>query len=259
MMRGSLIVCVLFLAALGGCGGTSLEGQQSLVAANAAYAKGDDAAVVDASNRFLHSDAASSQAAEAYYLRGLAQARRGQTDPARADFGETLRLARRKDLKGLVHGELGKLDFDSGRMKDAESHYRQMLEVIPADAPQAEGAMYRLGCALQYLGQWSQADVYFDKVIHNFDGRDLSRLAVNRVRAVRWSIQAGAYENELAGKRMAESLRTLGLEVRFDGGLRDGRMMRLLRVGSYPTFDAAKADLDRVRKYVADAFITPAR
>ena len=183
----------------------------------------------------------------------------GQTDAARADFNEALRLGRRKDLKGMVHGELGKLDFDAGQMKEAEGHYRQMLEVIPADAPPAEGALYRLGCALQYLGEWSQADVYFDKVIHNFDGSDISRLAVNRVRAVRWSIQAGAYQNELAGKQMAESLRTLGLEVRFDGGLRDSRMMRLLRVGSYPTFDAAKADLERVRKYAADAFITPAR
>ena len=64
---------------------------------------------------------------------------------------------------------------------------------------------------------------------------------------------------EEAGKQMAQNLRTLTLEVRFDGGLRDGRMMRLLRVGSYPTFDAAKADLERVRKYAADAFITPAR
>jgi tetratricopeptide (TPR) repeat protein len=258
-MRSSLIVSVLFLAALGGCGGVSPEGQQALVAANEAYAKGDDAAVVEASDRFLHSDSGSGQAAEAYYLRGLARARQGQTDPARADFNEALRLGRRKDLKGLVHGELGKLDFDAGQMKAAEGHYRQMLEVIPADAPQAEGALYRLGCALQYLGQWSQADAYFDKVIHNFDGSDISRLAVNRVRAVRWAIQAGAFQNELAGKQMAQNLRTLALEVRFDSGLRDGRMMRLLRVGSYPTFGAAKADLERVRKYAADAFITPAR
>ena len=38
-----------------------------------------------------------------------------------------------------------------------------------------------------------------------------------------------------------------------------GRMMRLVRVGSYPTRAEALADLGKVRRTCGDAFVTPAK
>ncbi len=257
---------LLAVAVLSGCqGAISPAGQRLLATANAAYRRGDDAGAIEAGSRFLQVHPRLEEAGEAYYLRGMARLRSKQPG-GKADLLAAIKLAKRKDLLTLAHVKLGELAYADDDMPQAESHYRSAVEHARPGAPPADEAMYRLGCVLQRLGRWKEADQHFDRLIYLFEGTEAARRAQDRIRAVRWSIQAGAFEKASTGgaERLIAELRRAGLSehARVDVELRQGRLMRLVRVGSYRTYDAARRDLfvfGKVRAVRADAFITPAR
>ena len=91
-----------------------------------------------------------------------------------------------------------------------------------------------------------------------FGGSELAKRAATRVGARRWSVQAGAFTDAAPAERLRSRLAAAGLAARVDAALRNGRLMRLVRVGSHATYDAARADLEKVKRVSGDAFITPA-
>jgi tetratricopeptide (TPR) repeat protein len=224
-----------------------------------ALRRGDNRSAIESADRFLAMYPRAEQSAEAYYIRGVARCRLGQTDPAKADLNAALPLTRRKDLSGLIHMELGNIAYKAGDLGAAEGQFRAVLVDIPAGATPADEAAFLLGCILQRQGKWADADLFFDRVMHLFDGTDLARQAGQRVHAVAWSIQAGAFENPAPAQDLVKRLRGLALPVRIDRELRGGRMMHLVRVGTYPTFEAAQADLVKVKAVSSDAYPAPAR
>ena len=255
-----ILLCLTWAGVLAGCNGAvSPEGRKLLLAANSAYQGGDDAAAVRACSRFLQMHPRAQEAGEAHYVRGLAQARQGTTAAAQDDLLAALRFAKRKDLIALVHAKLGELAYNAGDMAQAETHYRAVLPNTPPGAPPADEAMYRLGCVLQRQGRWQEADQFFFRVIHLFEGKEMAKRAALRVQAVRWSIQAGAYTTVDAAEDLKKQLAAAGLPARIDRELREGRLLRLVRVGSYPTYAKAQADLDRAQRVRHDSFITAAR
>lgn len=257
--NGSVLILAL-AAPLAGCGGAvGPEGKGLLLAASGAYQRGDNPAAVRASSRFLQIHPKAEEAGEAHYIRGLAQLRQGALTEARGDLFASLRFARRKDLIALVHAKLGLLAYDAGDMARAETEYRAVLPNTRAGAPPADEAMYRLGCILQRQGRWRDADRFFDKVIHLFDGAELAERSAVRVRAVRWSIQASAYAAAAPAEDLKNRLARAGLSARIDLELREARMLRLVRVGSYQKYAQAQADLPRVKAICPDAFVAAAR
>lgn len=253
-----LWVCSLLLAA--GCDGAiSPEGRRLLTAANQAYSAGDDPGAIKASSGFLRLHPRVSQAGEAHYIRGLARCRAGQPGPGKADLNAALSLARRKDLIALTHAKLGDLAYRDGDMRQAELHYRAALKHVPPGAPPADQAMYRLAVILQRRGDWQEADLLLRRVTYLFPRSELAERAARRVGARRWSVQAGAFTAAAAAERLRARLVRAGLAARVGLELRDGRMMRLVRVGSHATYGAARADLAKVRKVCGDAFIAPSR
>ena len=73
-----------------------------------------------------------------------------------------------------------------------------------------------------------------------------------------WSIQAGAFTNPAAADALRGQLAGAGIAARVDTPVREGKLMRLVRVGVYPTCAAAEADLAEVRRIRSDAFAVPA-
>jgi len=255
-----MAMAAFWAAGLSGCVPTiSPEARADLVAAGDAYDQGDDASAVRAASRFLAVHPRVEEAGEAFYVRGMAQRRRGKTAEAAKDLAAAATLAKRKDLVAAIHLALGNLAYDGGDMASARLHYEATLERVPRQAPPADQALYRLGCVLQRQGKWAQADLYFDRLIHLFEGDELARRAESRIRATRWSIQAAAYARPGAERPLVDRLRQAGLPARTDQELRQGRMMQLVRVGVYATFRAAEGDLPKVKRIQSDAFITPAR
>jgi tetratricopeptide (TPR) repeat protein len=261
-MRTCNLSAVVLLGAgfLIGCDGAiSPEGRKLLLAAGAAYQRGDDPQTIQSASRFLQIHPRCQEAGEAYYLRGLARSRSIAPEAGKDDLTGALRFTRRKDLTALVHAKLGELAFTAGQMPQAETHYRAVLQNARPGASPSDEAMYRLGCILQQQGRWREADAHFDRMIHLFDGTELAKRAAQRVRATRWSIQVGAFRTADAARALEQKLRAAGLNVRVDPDTRGQELVRLVRVGSYRTHDAAGGDLAKVQAIRPDAFLVPAR
>lgn len=260
MRRACVALTMVWASLSGGCAGAvSPEGRRLLADANQAYQRNDDPRAIAAAGQFLQMHPRIEEAGEAYYLRGLARIRSGQAASGEADLTEALKTTRRKDLTGLIHAALGEQAYRRGDLTTAESHYQGVLANAPAGASPSDQALYRLGVIAQRQGRWREADLHFYRLVHLFDGTELAKLASERVQSIRWSIQVAALTNASAAETMVGQLRAQGLDARQDRQLRDGKMMRLVRVGSYATFEAAEADLPKARETRSDAFVVPAR
>ena len=248
------------VALLAGCDGpVSAEGRKALLAANAAYRRGDDPAAIAQAEKFLAMHPHLPASAEAYYIRGLARCRAGQTVAGKTDLLTAIRLARRADLKAQAHAKLGELAYTAGELAESERHYRAVLKLGRPAAPPADQALYRLACMLQRRGKWSEADLLLRRLRHLFAGTPLAERARQRVGARFWSVQAGAFTQARGAERLRDRLRAAGLPARVDLELRGGKLMRLVRVGAYRTYQAGLAVLPQVKKLRPDAFLAPAR
>lgn len=257
LMLGTYLACI---GAAAGCNASvSPEGVRLLRDSDVAYRRGDDAEAIASATRFLELHPRLQESGEAYYIRALAQKRAGRTGEAKSDLQAALGLAKRADLLVRVHHASGELAYASGDLPAAEGHYREVVELNPAAAPPSDQALYRLGCVLQRQGRWAEADSYFTRLTHLFDGSALARRAEDRIRAKQWSIQVGAFANTAAAGRLERQLIAQGLPARTDIDTRDKKLLRFVRIGSYATYKAAEANLQRTRTISSDAFITPAR
>lgn len=252
------VICLAAFSA--GCNTTvSPEAARCLHAADAAFRQGDDPAAIEAGSRFIQVHPRLEETGEAYYIRGLARCRAGQVSDGKTDLQTALTLTKREDLLALVHCRLGDLAYQSNKMTESEKQYREAARHVRPGAPPADEAMYRLGCILQREGRWREADLFFSRVVHFFDGTPLAERAAEHAHAVRWSIQAAAMSEIASAKQLKYRLKNAGLDARTDLELRSGRVMQLVRVGSYNTYGQAQADLGKVRTIVTDAYITSAR
>lgn len=257
LMLGTYLACI---GAAAGCNASvSPEGVRLLRDSDVAYRRGDDAEAIASATRFLELHPRLQESGEAYYIRALARKRTGRTGEAKSDLQAALGLAKRPDLLVRVHHASGELAYASGDLPAAEGHYREVVELNPAAAPPSDQALYRLGCVLQRQGRWAEADSYFTRLTHLFDGSALARRAEDRIRAKQWSIQVGAFANTAAASRLERQLIARGLPARTDIDTRDKKLLRFVRIGSYATYKAAEAHLQRARTISSDAFITPAR
>ena len=64
-----------------------------------------------------------------HYKRGLARARQGRAEEARADLQVPLTREAREWVRGRAHAELGRLALQSGNREQARQHYRQAIEL----------------------------------------------------------------------------------------------------------------------------------
>jgi len=252
-MAGMLMIC-----AAAGCA-ISPEGRRILQSADAAYRRGDDARTVLEATRFLAMHPHVPEAAEAYYLRGMARCRQGRATEARADLTAAVAASKRDDLTAQAHARLGEMDYKVGNWPEARKHYEAVLKFGRAGAAPCDQALYRLGCMLQHSGMWREADLKFRRLRYLFRDTELSRRAKTRVGAKFWSVQAGAFTSAASAQAMCEKLSAARLAAHVDLVLRQGRPMRVVRVGAYPTYEAARPALVQVRRIEPQAFLTPAQ
>ena len=254
---GSCLACLVISA---GCNGVvSPEGAALLKSADAAYRRADDTAAIASATQFLQMHPRLQESAEAYYIRGLSRRRMGETAAATADLEAAADLAKRKDVLVRAHLALGELAYEGDDMAAAEKHYLAVTENCRDKASPEDEALYRLGSVLQRQGRWSEANKYYSKLGHLFPGSELAKRGADRIRADRWSIQAGAFAGVDAAQNLERKLRTAGLAVRRQADLRGGKRLWLVLIGSYATYKRAEADLERIKETSKDAFIAPVR
>jgi len=272
-MRWTLPALVLVCCGLlGGCG-LSEQALQQLAAAHAAHLAGDMEGVIRETDAFLADNGRSGRAGEAFYFRGSARfsqaiANSGgdaeRLDPAlivlaRADLEQAVK-SNTPDLRGRSALTLGQLAFDTNDIATADRMFRLAIEHVGQDPVMGPLALYRLGCALQRQGQWVDADLQFQKVMHQFPASGPSREAARRVNATAWTVQAGSFDSRDDAERAVATLKDEddSLPVRWVAILEDGasRPRYVVQVGFFASHAEAAALRDRVQEYQGDVFVT---
>ena len=250
---------VVALGALGCQGPLSPQARALLLRGYQAYEKGDDGSAIADMDAFLADGANARRRDEAHYLRGLARYRSKDLDGARVDLLEAQRRTEHRELRAKASSALGDLAWDGNDVLGAEQMYRVTLENTEESEPTFGHASYRLGCVLQRQGRWNEADLQFSRVVYRLEGTVLAKRAGRRIHARTWTIQAGAYEAKASGDAAAAKLRAKNMAALVRAVQHDGRLLYVVLVGKYPTYERALAALPKVRAEHDDAFMTVAK
>lgn len=255
-------MATLILAAAGlvaGCGDpVPPTSAQLLREGRQAYEQGQADEAIERTDRFLAMHGGTQEAAEAYYLRGLARGQLGQLELAEQDFLAAAERTRRPDLAGRARLALGELAEQRGDLPAAEEQYRAALDALPHDQPPADEALYRLADLLQRTGRWEEADQRYDRLGFLFTGTDRVDLARQRVRARAWTIHTGVFLGLPHAEQEARRLREAGLPARIEpqGA---GAVRFAVQAGAYSTYTDAEQALPGVQAVSPDARIALSR
>lgn len=254
--RDMLLLVVAALAVVAaGCGKLSLQSTQQLDEGYKSYHAGDNAGTIRRMDAFLQENSRANRADEAYYLRGLARYNLKNYEAAKADLEQTVSNTRQPELRGRAALALGDLSFDTGDMTLAENMYRLAIGNLPTGQDLLAQGHYRLGCVLQRLAKWRQADQQFHKVIYNYPDTQPARRAARLINCTVWTIQAGAFNRMQPAQLAAGRLKQSALPAQAVAVLLDGSASYLVQVGRFNSYDEAAAMLTKVRKVQSDAFV----
>jgi len=236
----------------------STRGRQQLAACYAAYGRGDDKATIEKVDQFLNDNSPSVRDDEAYYLRGVAESRRGNPAVARVAFTEAAQ-SQRRSIRAHALLALGDLAVAEGDLGVGATFYRRSLSEGTMSKTPAQHAYVRLGRILQRQGQWAQADVVFSRTMHHFAGTPEGKWAATRIHGRAWTVQAGAYAKAANAHAAMTPLVKAKLPARTEDVIRNGNRMVVVQVGRYASYDEAKQVLASVRRIRPDAYIGVAR
>ncbi len=248
----------LMLAACAGCvQHAGPEEIKLLTDAQAAYSRSDDHAAIAKAGEFLQQNSHTAEADVAYYLRGLAQYRVRDLPAAREDLTRAAGT-RGKDLRLKAVKALGDLALETGDANSAQMLYSQALGEMDLDKPPADEVRYGLGCALQIKGLWWDADVQFDRLLHDFPDSPVARLAGRRIRCQAWTFQIAAFDRQDLAEAESARLAKIGLKTTIAQAVVDGKLQFLLQAGRYDTHAAATA-AKTLRAAAPNAQLVPTR
>lgn len=225
----------------------------------AAYERDDFAGAVGHMDTFLASYQKSREAGAAYYYRGRARQALGEIPAARDDLTKAAAATDDKGLRARAMIALADIAYAGNDMPSAEKYFRQALEDIDRRVAPADHAMFYLGCTLQRMGEWIQADRQFNALVELFDGGELAGMATLRVHAKAWTIQAGAFTRRGLADDETLRLRKAGLDVRTWDVLRPSGPMLVVQVGRFRNYIQAVKALKSTTSLSPDSFVNVTR
>ncbi|MBI5722552.1 MAG: SPOR domain-containing protein [Planctomycetes bacterium] len=238
---------ILVLLAAAGCGGQiDPESQKIIDKASAAYEAKDDKAVIAEMDQFLARKGSAKYSAPGWQVRGKAKLRLGDKAGAEWDLAQASMLTRDDALRAETLVMLGDIAFDKGDPAGAKNRYGQALELLSKGKKLHDHALLRMGCVLQCLGNWEDADLYLQRVDYLYpDGESAcqARLIVN---ARAWTALVGQYDDEAAAKLESRRLTEKGLAAFIQPAVRNDRLVYLVMAGRHQTRQQAQAAMPAV-------------
>jgi tetratricopeptide (TPR) repeat protein len=245
-----------------------------------------------AATAFINANPDSPNIDEAYYLRGLSRLTRGNNGtpsaaPARAVTGggpagsaggaggvagegggraaaaDDLRLAiaksSRPDLKAKATRVLARIEgdthVDATRWKEAKDAY---LQALPGASPaEATYFNYRIGAAFQCMGEFDAARPYLQEVIAANSDPYLTERSISRLRASDFTLQFGAFHEAPRAAELRAQLRASNIPADVLTDTRDGKLIYIIRSGSYKTWQQADAARDQYQSKYPLVSIVP--
>lgn len=261
LCRFGLFVCLFVSLFSLGCSEETINPQakENLDIGLRAYRAGDDRQAIVQADTVLSGGSQESIAMQAYYLRGMAWYRLKDFSKAQRDLEHVDKRSNNVQLRIRAMDSLGEIAYRRDAMLRAESYFEQVIELAERGQKPVDHAHYRLGCVLQRLGKWQEADVHFQRVIFLFEQSKLARQARIRVNGRKWTIQIGSYGRRQNASVAAGPFRKRKIETFIEPALRDGRMTFLLQVGRWEKYEQAVDQLEAARRMKADAFLQVTR
>lgn len=243
----------------GGCSRTaSMQGQALLTLAKKQYDSNDYTLAAHTLTEFLKREGGVQEANEAYYLRGLCYRHREppKLESAEDDFLRALKHSGTGPVRGWSYVALGHIYFENriDKQDQAVRYYESALPLL-TDEPPKDVVLYRLGAALQRLGQWEQADIYLSRCFDIFDNSQYAHYARDRFGGRTWRIQFGAFSNLKRASVLVATLNEAGWQADWQPHREAGRLLYIVRGGQYPRYLAGQSDLHRARETYPDALL----
>ena len=116
---------------------------------------------------------------------------------------------------------------------------------------------YRAGACLQNLGQWDKARGYFDTVVSVGADPQLTARAVKRLNASHFALQFGAFADGPKAAELIKQLKGAGITATAATEMREGKLLYLVRSGSYNTYTEAESARSRLLSKFPAATIVP--
>jgi len=244
-------------AILSGCTRTaSQQGQAQLTLAKTQYDNEDYSLAAHTLTEFLKREGKTKEAPEAYYLRGMCYRYR---EPPKHDLAEEDFLqAVKKSGDGLIQAwsyvALGHIYYETptAEQEQAVTYYQDALKILKDESPK-DVVLYRLGVALQRLGQWKDADVYLSRCFDTFASSTYATYAHRQFGGRTWRIQFGAFANLNRASQQAAELQGAGWQSDWQPHRDNGRLLYIVRGGQYSTYVEALKELDRAQATYPDA------
>lgn len=255
------MVCLatLLLACVGCQESLSPQAKQWLQSGYTASAAGQHQAVITNADAFLSEYGRSKRADEAYYLRGLAKYHLGDPSGAREDLKAALARTNKPELQGKAALALGDLAWEADDMTTAVDMYQMALDHMDRSVRPADHAAYRLGCVLQRLGRWREADLPFSRVMELFPDSELANRSSRRVHGRAWAIQLAAFADRGGAQDKVNALAGQGVQTSVLPAMGDSKPTFVVQTGRYPTWEQATAALPSIKRLQPDAFVTATR
>ena len=260
--RRGIIVAAIGMAAAGGCASQpNSAGQAQLELARHYFEEEDYGRAEEVLSSFLNSYGGTTEAATAFYLRGLARRRKGSEHDAAAlaDFKEAIKKAPKAKTRGLARAAVGHTLFENETERDYREAiilYKEALTELPDTKPK-DAVLYRLGAALQNVGLWAQADLYLSRCLNDFADSEMAGPARRRFGARTFRLQVGAFADLNNAVRNIAELRQAGWKADWTAVRQDGAVMYAVRVGQYETYAVAQAGLGKLPVEPGGAIIVP--
>lgn len=244
---GARWVCVSAVWMLGlgaGCGGPAplpQRAQQLLDQAREAYERGDDVTAIGQADILLREYRPGGRAElMALYYRGRARFRAGSDQLAARDLQTVAESQGEPALAASARIVLGDLAAENDQLARARRWYQAALERTEARSHPTDYVLYRLGCLLQRMGQWDQADLYLARLVQVFADTELARRAGDRLNATAWTLRAGTYEQPAEAEQAAARWQGLSLPASVQAVWRQGRPQLWVCLGRFDTDEQAR-------------------
>lgn len=237
---------LLPLAALlfSACGPTPAD-RKNLSDAYASFAAHDFTATEKSASAYIQNQPTADNVDEAFYLRGLARYGRGDRIGAAPDLQKAIDHSKRADLKYKAYMTLGDIAFDQQHWDDAAADYQKAITsgVGITVEPRLE---FRLGVALQAIGQWDNARKHLEIVATSSDAA-LAARARDHLNARAFSLQFGAFKDGAHAGELLRQLRAGGIDAAVSSEMHNGQLLFVVHAGAYTTL----ADAEGARKRAA--------
>jgi tetratricopeptide (TPR) repeat protein len=239
---------MILLMVLGGCGTTEAD-KKSLQEGYALYGarKLDQSEAV--ATKFIEKNPDSPNVDEALYLRALSRLSRGGSVnrvQAAEDLRQAIARTQRPDLKAKAYRALADIDFDAMKWKEAREGYEKAMAGAPAKGPLMSYLDYRIGACYQAVGEWDKSRPYFQKVAADNADAYLVERSVVRMYAQSYALQFGAFQEGPKAAELVNALKGNGIAATIVSEMREGKLLYMVRSGSYKTWAEADGQRDRM-------------